>query len=143
MNPNYIHTITIYNCLKKEDNPDEKKEIWKKTVLHNCYYKNAIGRVSSDTRIVTANVYTARIPESENYLPYKEWAKRSAEERKGFFTFSMNDIVVYGESMEEITGVSPYTASEQLKKWKPDAFVITAFTDNTAHPCSRHYRLGG
>ena len=39
VNPNYKETITIYNCLKAEDNP-EKKDIWCRHVLQNCFYKN-------------------------------------------------------------------------------------------------------
>ena len=141
MNPNYIHTITIYNCLKANDNPDSMKDTWQRTFLHDCYYKNVIGRVESDKTAKMANVYTARIPESENYRPYHEWA--AEENRAGLFTVSLGDIIVKGECQEEITGKSPYTATELLKRHKPDAFVVTAFSDNTSHQMSKHYRIGG
>ncbi|QDW73089.1 hypothetical protein FND36_02935 [Lachnospiraceae bacterium KGMB03038] len=141
MNPNYIHTITIYNRLQANDNPDSMKDTWQRTVLHDCYYKNVIGRVESDKTAKMANVYTARIPESENYRPYHEWAEQ--EDRSGLFTASLGDIVVKGECQEEITGKSPYTATELLKRYKPDAFVVTAVSDNTSHKMAKHYRVGG
>ena len=48
MNPNYIHAITVFNCLKAADNPNSMKDTWQKTVLHDCYYKNVMGRVDSE-----------------------------------------------------------------------------------------------
>ncbi len=104
MNPNYIHTITVYNCLRATDNPDSMKDTWQKTVLHGCYYKNVIGRVDSDKTSRMQNVYTARIPESEQYLPYHEWAEKPEKERSSYFTFNLDDIVVKGECDEDDHG---------------------------------------
>lgn len=142
MNPNYIHTVTIFNCLRGKDNPT-KKDIWQKTILRNCYYKNVIGRVEDGKTARMSNVYTARIPMSDQYLPHQEWIKKKDSEREQYFTFSLDDIVIYGECMETISGSPPNTAAEVLKRHKPDAFVITAFSDNTSHEHSKHYRVGG
>ena len=90
-----------------------------------------------------ANAYTTRIPESLSYKPYFEWSRLSTRERSRYFTLGLNDIVVKGECMEDITGASPYTAAELLKRHKPDAFVITAVSDNTSHKQAGHYRAGG
>lgn len=144
MNPNYNQTITIYNCLRAVNNPDSKKDVWQRTVLHDCFYKNIIGRtdnLSSDPRM--SNTYTSRIAESPLYRPYVEWCRLSDADRKRYFTCSLKDIVVKGECTEEITGVSPNTATEILSRHKPDAFVVTAFSDNTSHAMAKHYRLGG
>lgn len=141
MNPNYIHTLTIYNCLRAEDNPDSKKDVWYRTVLHDCYYKNVMGRVDSDKTSRMQNAYVARIPEHPAYLPYREWIKK--EERESYFTVRLGDVIVKGECMDEITGRSPDTATDLLQRDKPDAFKVTAFSDNTSHQRSRHYRVGG
>ena len=144
MNPNYNQTITIFNCFRAADNPDEKKDIWQKTVLENCFYKNAMERsdyASKDPRM--ANTYTVRIPQSARYLPYKEWIKLAEEKRSGYFTCSIKDIIILGEFAETITGTSPSTAAEVLSRYKPDAFVVTAFSDNTSHKRAKHYRAGG
>ena len=144
MNPNYNQTITLFNCLRASDNPDSKRDVWQKTVLHGCFYKNVIGRtdnLSTDPKM--SNVYTSRIPGSDLYRPYREWCRLPDAERRRYFTFSLKDIVVKGECREEITGASPNTASELLSRYKPDAFVITAFSDNTSHIRAKHYRVGG
>lgn len=144
MNPNYNHTITIYNCFRAADNPDSVKDIWQRTVLEHCFYKNVIGRteyLSSSPRM--DNTYTVRIPISEKYKPYHEWILLPAEERAKYFTCSQKDVVVKGECAEEITGIPPDTSSQLLSRHKPDAFVVTAFSDNTSHVCGKHYRLGG
>ena len=38
MNPNYNQTITVYNRIKGADTEDGK-DIWKRTILENCFYK--------------------------------------------------------------------------------------------------------
>lgn len=144
MNPNYNQTITIYNCLRAADNPDEKKDVWQKTVLKRCFYKNAMERseyASIDPKM--ANTYTVRIPQSDRYKPYREWCKLSKEQRSRYFTCNIKDVVVKGVCAEDITGVLPNTAAELLHRHKPDAFVVSAFSDNTAHKTAKHYKLGG
>lgn len=144
MNPNYNQTITVYNCLRGEDNPDSKKDIWQRTILHNCFYKNVIGRTEyADKAPKMDNVYTVRIPASEKYLSYREWIRLPEKERREFFTCSQKDIVVRGECTDEITGIPPDTASQVLSRYKPEAFVVAAFSDNTSHRMAKHYRLGG
>lgn len=142
MNPNYNHTITLYNCLRAEDAP-EKKDIWYRHVLHNCFYKAVVVRVESDKGVRMTNTYTVRIPESPEYKPYHEWAKLSEELRASYFTFRADDIVLKGECQDEITGVVPYTAAQILNVYKPDAFRVTAISDNTNAVSGKHYRLGG
>lgn len=143
VNPNYNQTITVYNCFRVEDNPNGKKDVWQRTVLHNCFYKNVIGRSDVDKVSKMNNVYTVRIPVSERYKSYCKWIRLPEEERKEFFTCSQKDIVVRGECTDEITGSPPDTASQVLSRNKPDAFVVTAFADNTSHRLAKHYRLGG
>ena len=137
INPNYCHTITLYNCLKARDNPD-KKEVWKRTVLEKCFYQSSNTLVQNGTEATMANTYTVRIPQDARYLPYRNWAGQEE-----YFTVSEGDIVVCGECQDEITGESGKTASEILRKNKPNAFKVTSFSDNTSHRMGKHYRLGG
>lgn len=137
MNPNYCHTITLYNCLKARDAAD-KKERWARTVLYGCFYKSSITQTQSDTQVTQQNTYTVRIPQSGDYLPYAEW-----KDRQTGFTVSEGDIVVHGECEDEITGEEGQTAAQLLLRHKPEAFRVTAFSDNTSHLMGKHYRLGG
>lgn len=153
MNPNYNQTITVYNCLRAKDNADSKRDTWQRTVLHDCFYKNVMGRADSGkssegkglyvSSSEMRSAYTARIPESDSYVSYREWTQLEEEKRKGKWTCSVGDIVIKGECKEEITGSSPNTAAEVLQRYKPDSFKVTAFSDNTTHIAGKHYRLGG
>lgn len=142
MNPNYVHTITLYNCLKAADSPDQKDH-WFRYVLPGCFYKAAIVRTDSGTSAGQQNVYTVRIPQSQAYKPYTQWAGLPEEERHECFTMALDHVVILGECMEEITGHSGHTAVQLLNRYKPDAFKITAVSDNTKAAYAGHYRLGG
>lgn len=119
MNPNYVNTITLFR---------KQNGAWVKTVLHNCFWKSKIESVQNGTEVNKVNTYTVRIPLTE------------AEKR---FIVSNGDIAVLGECMDKITMKSPDTATEVLNRNKPDAFVVTAYADNTSHLVDKHYRLGG
>lgn len=138
MNQNYVHTITLYNRIRAADSPD-KKEHWNKTVLRNCFWKAVVNTNFAGTEASVRNTYVARIPQDERYLPYAEYVLRP----EGHFTVSQDDIVIHGECAEKITGEAGKTAAQLLNRHKPEAFKVTAFSDNTAFPVDRHYRLGG
>lgn len=142
MNPNYIHAITLYNCLKAADNPD-KKDSWYRHVLTDCYYKAEIVRTDTGTSAKQQNTYTVRIPESSLFKPYAEWVKLEDTDRKKYFTMHLDDIVIYGSCAEEISGASGQTAVQVMNRCKPDAFKVTAISNNTRAPHEKHYRLGG
>jgi len=138
MNPNYIHTITLYNRIRAED-AEDKKERWIRTVLTDCFFKSNVKTTFSDKQANTSNTYVARIPQDERYLPYSEFI-RSPE---GHFTVSMDDVVIKGECSEDITVSMGSAAVQVLSRHKPDAFKVTAFSVNTSHRMGKHYRLGG
>lgn len=119
MNPNYTHTITLYR---------NRNGAWTKNVLHNCFWKSEITVSQDGTNEKKVNTYTVRIPQEE-----------VVEE----FRVLSGDIVVHGECQDMITKKSPDTASEVLQRNKPEAFRVTAFSDNTSHRLGKHYRLGG
>ncbi len=134
MNPNYTHTITLYNRIRASDRQD-KKEYWKRTVLHNCFYKMQTSVGYQTTQASVSNTYVVRIPKRDDYLPYESFCKKLQG-----FTLSIDDIVVYGECNDEITG---NYAVEFLRQHKPNAFKVTAVADNTIFRMGKHYRLGG
>ncbi len=137
MNPNYVHTITLYNRIKAADTTD-KKEKWIRTVIPNCSYKAQMN-TNLSTQATVSNTYTVRIAQDKRYLPYTDFVQNPT----GHFTASMDDIVVLGNCQEEITGVDGHTATQLLNRHKPNAFKVTAFSDNTAFRIGKHYRLGG
>lgn len=97
-------------------------------MLQNCFWKSKIESAQNGTEVNKVNTYTVRIPLS------------IAGKR---FVVSNGDIVILGECQDEITMKSPDTATEVLSRNKPDAFIVTAYADNTSHLMDKHYRLGG
>ena len=142
MNPNYVHTITLYNCLKGRDSADHKDQ-WIRTVIKGCFFKAEMTETQNGVEATKNNSYTVRIPQSAKYLPYHLWKDRVIKEEKRIFTVTEGDIVVLGECSDEITGAAPNTAVESLRRHKPNAFRVSAFADNTSHRMGKHYRLGG
>lgn len=138
MNQNYTRTITLYNRIRAGDSTD-KKEHWNRTVLHNCFWKSQVNTGFNGTQASVQTTYVVRIPKDERYLSYAEYVKGP----EGHFTASQDDLVVLGECSEEINGTAGHTAAQVLNRCKPDAFKVTAFSDNTAFPLAKHYRLGG
>ena len=90
MNPNYVHTITLYH-------QDDGK--WLQEIYRNCFWKSEITVLQNGTTATQKNTYTVRIP-----------AER----------------ICAG-----------------MRRHKPNAFRVTAFSDNTGHRLGKHYRLGG
>ena len=79
MNPNYNQTITIYNCVKAKDS-GEKENTWHRSTVDKCFFKCVMGRTNGDKTASMASVYTARIAQSPQYLPYREYTKLSKGE---------------------------------------------------------------
>lgn len=143
MNPNYIHTITVYNRMKAKDTA-AKKEEWHKTVIPDCSWRCSTEDIQQQVQSGVTNRdqkenYTVRIPRNEKFRNYEEWKKAPAE----YFTLSKQDIIILGECQDEITGASPNTAAEVMQRHKPDAFLVKSFTDNTSHLVGKHYKVGG
>lgn len=138
MNQNYSHTITLYNRIKAADR-NERKERWIKTTLFNCFWKSVVNTGFNGTSSIVDNTYVVRIPEDERYMKYAEFKG----DPDGHFTVSQDDIVVLGECLEEITNEPGHTAAQLMLRYKPNAFKVTAFSDNTSFLVAKHYRLGG
>ncbi len=138
MNQNYVHTITLYNRIRAADSPD-KKERWKRTVLRDCFWKATTNTSFGDKEANISNTYVVRIPQDARYVPYHVFVKSP----DGHFTVSQGDIVVHGECSDEITGEAGKTAAQLIERYRQEAFRVSAFSDNTAFPIDKHYRLGG
>ena len=53
MNPNYVHTITLYH-------QDDGK--WLQEIYRNCFWKSGITVLQNGTTATQKNTYTVRIP---------------------------------------------------------------------------------
>ena len=94
MNPNYNQIITVFRKVGTA---------WSKSVFEQCFWKSGITVVQNDTEASQTNTYTVRIP---------------LEAAGSDFSASPGDVVVLGECADEITGKSPNTAAEVLRRNK-------------------------
>lgn len=137
--PTFRHTITILNKRDGRDSPDHL-DAWKKTVLDHCAWKQTetqgqSGRLSEAVEINEGAEYLVRVPPSDEYRPYSAWK----EDMEGF-TFSPGDYVIKGEIAEEVTAE---TVQSVVNRYRPDAFEVRLFRDNTGTGYLDHYRLEG
>lgn len=137
--PTFRHTITLLNKLDGKDSPDHL-DAWKKTVLHHCAWKQTQTqdqgtRLSDGVEVNRGADYLARVPPSAEYRPYSDWKADMAG-----FTFSPGDYVIKGEISESVT---PENVQSMVNKYRPNAFQVQLFRDNTGTGYLDHYRLEG
>lgn len=137
--PTFKHTVTVLNKRDGLDSPDHL-DAWKKTVLRQCAWKQTetqgqTGRSSDEVEISEGAEYLVRVPPSTEYRPYSAWKEDMAG-----FTFSPGDYVLKGEIAEEVTAE---TVQSVVNKYRPDAFEVRLFRDNTGSGYLDHYRLEG
>lgn len=136
--PTWDKTVTVLNKLDGRDSP-KHLDIWKKTVLKDCFWsgqrtRGRSGYMSAAVEINEGASYLLRVPESPEYHPYLDWKG----DMEGF-TFSPGDYIILGEMTGEIT---PETVQSIVESYRPDAFEVQLFKDNTDGPMP-HYRLDG
>lgn len=139
--PWFNSTITILNRLQATDN--NGIDGWKKTVLRDCFWKTQSERTIQRERSVqgktisNGNTVVCRIPKNENYKPYNIWKNDT-----NGFTFSAGDFLILGE-IEEIDIVAD-NIIKIVNRYKPDAFSIKNFQDNTGKiNALEHYLIEG
>lgn len=122
----YDDTITVINKLDAKDSL-LKEDGYYKTVINHCMWSVRTERSVSDNGTVNiGTVHQVQIPESENYMPYRDWKK--AENRNDAFTLRTGDYVVKGEVTEEVTAAN---IKKVINQYEPDAFQIQSFRDAT------------
>lgn len=123
----YDDTITVINKLDAKD-AALKQDVYYKTVIEHCMYAvRSTRQVQSDGTVVIGTVHQVQIPESENYMPYRDW-KGSRETRAEAFTLREGDYVILGE-VEEAVDAS--NIRQIVRNFEPDAFQIQSFRDAT------------
>lgn len=122
----YNDTITVINKLDAKD-AALKTDSYYTTVIEHCMWSDRVTRsVQTDGTVNIATSHQVQIPESENYMPYREW--RKAEKRADSFTLRTGDYVIRGKVDEEINAS---TIRSVVRLYEPDAFQIQAFRDAT------------
>lgn len=137
--PTFRHSITVLNKRDGKDSQDHL-DAWKKTVLHNCTWtekqtSSQSAHLADGAEVNKGADYLTRVPPSAKYRPYSAWKA----DMEGF-TFSPGDYVIKGEIPETVT---PENVQSVVNKYRPNAFQVQLFRDNTGTGYLDHYRLEG
>lgn len=133
----YDDTITVINKLDARD-AALRQDTYYKTVIRHCMWAVRSTRsVQADGTVTVGTVHQVQIPESENYIPYREW--RRSDARDGAFTLRTGDYIVLGEIKAEVTSAN---LRDVVKLYEPDAFQVQAFRDATKGT-GFHHGTGG
>lgn len=134
--PYWNDTITIVNKLSAKDSIT-KRDTYKKTVLHKCFYKQITSRSVTGTTVNLGSSAVCRIPKNVNFRPYHEWK----EDISQGFTLSVGDYIFLGELKEDATAdniISLYN------EYKPNAMVVKAAANNADFMgFGEHYKAEG
>lgn len=119
--------VTIVNRLKGVDN-DSGKDIFYKKTLKDCVWMGKQIGSRNGNEIVYTEGYQVHIPKSQEYtyFDYEVW--KNKENLEDCFTFSLDDYVILGEVVEEITSDN---ITKIIKKYKPNSLQIRQFQDLT------------
>lgn len=112
-------TITV---LSKYRNPDTRKDEWSKTVLTDCNWASKVVRNVSGSTASIGYTLSCRIP-------YKGVQAK----------FNLGDYVVKGKVTEDVTANNIVSL---INSYRPNAFMIKSFKDNTSDRL-KHYHLEG
>lgn len=122
----YDDTITVVNKLDARD-AALKQDTYYATVIPHCMWSvKATRAVQADGTVTVGMSHQVQIPESENYMPYREW--RKSDVRETAFTVRTGDYIILGEVPDQITASN---IREIVKLYEPDAFQVQAFRDAT------------
>lgn len=134
--PTFDYTITVLNKLKAIHSAS-KLDVWKKTILHNCFYSSKTVSNITGTTVAVGSNFICRVPKNAKYRPYNVWQKDLTG-----FTFNTGDYIFLGELEEE--DITAKNIISIVNKYKPNVFEIKTFKDNTgAIELYEHYHLEG
>lgn len=133
--PNFSTTITVLNRLKSS--APNKFDRWFKTVLYGNLFTTKTTRTVDGRAVSVGSSYIVQVPQCADYSPYSQWKLDPAQG----FTFSVGDIVFNGEIEE--TEITADNVNQILQKYRPGAFTVKVFKDNTAIKLAAHHYIEG
>ena len=126
--------ITIYNKYFDIASGYDK---YQRTAIKGVDWQGKRNATVSDKGLVLADSILIFLDKSDNYISPKRFRKLSNVDRIDYFTLSVGDKIVKGESDFEITGVKPNSIAD-LENNFDDVVTILGIT-----PCSNHWEVEG
>lgn len=130
-------TITVYN---KHIDPITDMVTWYRTVIPDCFWKEAGIKVVVGSTVIDTNSVICRIRVNENFISAGEWGKTTPKQRSEHFTLQPGDIIVKGEvedTIDEYT--SGQRATDLLEKYVNCLTIDTATVNVGGGRGDEHY----
>lgn len=125
-------TITIYN--KYVDTQTQVVTWFRHVVRDDCYWHLEGSTVSVGNVTLDAKSIICRIPKDDRFLEKQEWIQLPNDQMGEYFTLAPGDIIVKGESLEEIDEyTSGHRSSDLLSKYRgyQACMEVTEYANNT------------
>lgn len=136
--------ITIYN---KYTDAETHVVKWNRTVLENCFWKETGNKVTVGETILETNDISCRVPEQENFLESGQWYQIPNDQKSGYFTFNIGDIIVKGSVTDEIDEYKAGSRSTDLlnkyKKLQSCLTIKKVSIDTNTGILTPHYFVKG
>lgn len=125
-------TITIYN---RFENPQTQVVTWFRTVVENCFWKQAGNKVNINQVTIETDNTICRIPENQSKFKEKyEWVKLPNDQMSQYFTLAPGDLIFKGEITDVIDEyVAGFRSTDIVKKYKglQGCFEVQQLSINT------------
>lgn len=108
-------TITLYN---KHTDPTTDLVVWKKTVISDCFWKEAGVKVLVGTTLIDTNSVICRIRVNDNFVDTLTWKNLPQDGLGSYFTLQPGDIIVKGVVSDTIDEyIKGQRASDLMEKY--------------------------
>lgn len=119
-------TITVFN---KHTDPTTDIVTWHKTVITDCFWKEAGIKVLVGTTVIDTNSVICRIRVSEDFIDPMTWKTMSDVSGRGF-TLQPGDIIVKGEIPDTIDEYTKGQRASDLMEKYVNCLMIDLATIN-------------
>lgn len=141
--PFWDSRITVYN---KYQDPVSQVIKWYKTVLERCFWKHTRDTVSVGEEVLGTDYIICRVPKNSKFIEKYQWVKVPNDQMPDYFTFGVGDIVVRGNTEDDIDEyVAGKRSTDFIGKYKAQGcFQIEQVEINTGigRGCEHYFVKG-
>ena len=106
-------TVTIYN---RYEDPQTNLVSWFRHVVTRAFWKYSGNKVVVGNTVLETKDIICRLRKDDTFLEKHEWIALPNDQMLNYFTLASGDIIVKGESLDEINEYQTGKRSSDLKK---------------------------
>ena len=106
-------TVTIYN---RYEDPQTNLVSWFRHIVTGAFWKYSGNKVVVGNTVLETKDIICRLRKDDTFLEKHEWIALPNDQMLNYFTLASGDIIVKGESLDEINEYQTGKRSSDLKK---------------------------